>query len=99
MTGFNRPNLLYNIDLSPDGNSLASTDSKNNILIYNAKQITPKTLSGHNDNVFKIKFSPNGSLIASASADKTVRLWSIDGKEINTLKHKGAVLDIIWVAT
>ena len=33
---------------------------------------------GHSDMVRKIAFSPTRQLLASTSADKTVRLWSLD---------------------
>ncbi|MGF1486433.1 MAG: CHAT domain-containing protein [Prochloraceae cyanobacterium] len=43
-------------------------------------------LENHGDRVNDIIFSPDGKIIATASRDKTVKLWSDRGKEITTLR-------------
>ena len=48
-------------------------------------------LEGHNDAVRSVKFSPNGQNIVTASEDNTVRLWSIDGRQIKKLTTKNQV--------
>lgn len=35
-----------------------------------------RILTGHTNNVFSIAFSPNGEILATKSADKTIRLWN-----------------------
>src|SRR5262249_8975405 len=54
--------------------------------------------SGHSDNIRAVAYSPEGKLIASASSDKTVRLW--DAQTGNMLRalafHRDSVTDIAF---
>ncbi|MDZ4818326.1 MAG: serine/threonine-protein kinase [Planctomycetota bacterium] len=50
------------------------------------------TLSAHRAPVWSIRFSPVGEMMATASDDGTVKLWDATTfKELQTLKHSGAV--------
>ena len=43
-------------------------------------------LEGYSDAVTSVSFSPDGKMLASGTADGTVKIWSSDGTEINTFK-------------
>jgi WD40 repeat protein len=47
---------------------------------------------GHTASVMAVDVSPDSSVIASASIDRTIKLWQRDGRKIATLEdHQGAV--------
>ncbi len=50
-------------------------------------------LEGHMGEIYSVNFSPDGQIIASASEDKTARLWNRDGKVVETLSGHG---DRVW---
>jgi WD40 repeat protein len=52
-------------------------------------------LEGHHDSVTSVSFSPDGQMLASGSLDKTIKLWSRDGKELKTLSgHHNSVTSV-----
>ena len=62
-------------------------------------------LRGHRDRVASVSFSPDGALLATASRDKDVRIWTVATGEGRPLHHNSAVRDVAfspdgrWVVT
>ncbi|KAJ6537883.1 WD40-repeat-containing domain protein, partial [Mycena capillaripes] len=66
------------VTFSPDGARLALGSSKI-VQIWNVEtQEVEQELVGHSDRVRSIAFSGNGARIASASKDKTIRVWNVE---------------------
>lgn len=99
--------LIY----TPDGRRLISASDDKTICVWDADggallqspgmADVPFILHGHNSVIYSLSISPNGTLLASASKDTTVRLWDIRvGKELPTLvrQHRLPVRHIAFTA-
>ncbi|NER26679.1 MAG: protein kinase [Symploca sp. SIO1C4] len=82
--------------------NLANTASQQSLQQANSRVASAKlslisTITGHSGTVYAIAFSPDGQILASGSADKTIKLWQLKmAWEIRTLggwfsKHSDAV--------
>jgi len=78
---------VFSLSFSPDGKTLASAGADGTVKLWNlAKNSSPIVLN-HKDRVRSVSFSKDG-IIATASKDKTVKLWQSDGSPIITLQGK-----------
>jgi WD40 repeat protein len=56
-----------------------------------------KTLEGHTGNVWSLRFSPDGRMIASGGMDNTIKLWETStGKLRATLQNDAAVSSVAF---
>jgi WD40 repeat protein len=81
---------------SPDGNTLATgchcivvdrevKEVPGDVMLWDATTgKVHETLKGHAKSVISVAYGPNGKTIASASGDKTVKLWDITSRKEET---------------
>jgi len=93
-----RESIISALDISPDGKYYAFSDSNEFRLcgLTNCNDI--KSFLYHSDYISSISFSPDGKYIATASYDKTIRLFDInDEKVIYIFKgHKDFVKSVAF---
>jgi U3 small nucleolar RNA-associated protein 13 len=97
------------VDIDPSGTLFASASQDRTVKIYSASEGEAiGVLRGHRRGVWTVKFQPqesqipgsgNKSLIATGSADKTVKVWSLtDYSCLLTLEgHSNSVLKLSWL--
>ncbi|MHA1945665.1 MAG: serine hydrolase [Candidatus Hodarchaeales archaeon] len=77
------------LEFSTVDSSILAYPSGNEVIIRNVTDGTIlHNMTGHTDRVWSVSFSPNGSLLASASSDHSIILWDVSsGLEMKTLNY------------
>ncbi len=79
--------VLYDAELSPNGEFLATCSYDRKIILWNAatgEQV--RSFDGHTGAIYDIAFSPDGTALISGSADDTCKVWQVaTGERLDTL--------------
>ncbi len=83
--------------IAPDGSMIAAASADGRIALTTKDDI--KIFKGHNQSIAGIRFSPDGRLFATASYDKSAKVWnSFTLAEENVLRHWDAFFSLNWSA-
>jgi WD40 repeat protein len=73
-------NIVYGVAIKADGSIGFSVGADKNIRTWkpNGEGKQVKAGGGHGDDIFKVIAAPKDAMLATSSADKTVRLWNLE---------------------
>lgn len=92
--------ILTAIALSPDASIAVTGDSEGKLRTYNIwKQKAGPKYKEHKGSIIALTFSPDGKLVASASADRSVQVWrAVDGKKVFAIEGFRSPLAMIAIS-
>jgi WD40 repeat protein len=80
---------VWSVAFDPEGKRLVS-DAGGPVIVRDAEGRVITTLEGHTQGVNQLAFSPDGKRLATASLDRTCKIWDTDTwKELKSLPAKG----------
>jgi WD40 repeat protein len=98
--GFGAPDSIisWSVDFSPDDSILAVAQGSSVKLYQTSTGTLLRTMTGHTFSVFEVRFSPDGTMVASASGDNRTKIWRVsDGALLKTLiGHTFFVNGLAW---
>ncbi|HEX8245670.1 MAG TPA: nuclear transport factor 2 family protein, partial [Longimicrobium sp.] len=94
------PGRAEALAVSPDGRWLAAAGGgERSVRVWEmASGREIRVLRGHTDDVYTLRYSPDGRVLASAGRDRTVRLWdAVSGAPLRTIGGSGdSVYGLAW---
>jgi WD40 repeat protein len=97
------PGKVNAVRFSPDGAQVVAATGVTGLrgvaqLFETASGRFIREFGGHTDVLYDAEFSPDGSLLATAGYDRSIRVWRTgDGVLVRTIDvHKGAIYDLAW---
>ena len=102
LTGFS--DRVVALDFSKDGKLLATgggpptQDGEVRVFEVDSGKLLLDIKNGHSDTVFGVRFSPDGTKLATCAADKFVKVWELpSGKFLKSFEgHTHHVMDVGW---
>jgi WD40 repeat protein/tRNA A-37 threonylcarbamoyl transferase component Bud32 len=71
--------VLYNLSAAPDGRSIAVAAQDRSVYLFDLATREARVLRGHEDQVFGVTHSADGTLLATSSLSGSIRLWDLRG--------------------